>query len=72
MEFLVTRTTHVPDGTPAEEVDRGRGRETARSRELAERGHLLRLWRPPLQPASAGGAGVGGSVGGAAIKPVGT
>ena len=31
----------------------GRGRvrpEAARSRELAVQGHLLRLWRPPLQP----------------------
>jgi muconolactone delta-isomerase len=50
MEFLVTMTTHVPDGTPAEAVDEVRGREAARSRELATQGHLLRLWRPPLQP----------------------
>ena len=50
MEFLVTMTTHVPDGTPAAEVDRVRAREAARSRELATQGHLLRLWRPPLQP----------------------
>jgi len=50
MEFLVTMTTHVPDGTPAAEVDRVRAREAARSRELAAQGHLLRLWRPPLQP----------------------
>ena len=27
-----------------------RTREAARSRELAEQGRLLRLWRPPLQP----------------------
>ena len=27
-----------------------RTREAARSRELAAQGHLLRLWRPPLQP----------------------
>jgi muconolactone delta-isomerase len=50
MEFLVTMTTHVPDGTPAAEVDRVRAREAVRSRELAAQGHLLRLWRPPLQP----------------------
>jgi len=50
MEFLVTMTTHVPDGTPAAEVDRVRAREAGRSRELAAQGHLLRLWRPPLQP----------------------
>jgi muconolactone D-isomerase len=50
MEFLVTMTTHVPDGTPTEAVDEVRAREAAQSRELAKRGHLLRLWRPPLQP----------------------
>jgi muconolactone delta-isomerase len=50
MEFLVTMTTHVPDGTPAEAVDDVRAREAAHSRELARQGHLLRLWRPPLRP----------------------
>ena len=50
MEYLVTMTTHVPDGTPAQAVDEIRTREAARSRELAAQGHLLRLWRPPLQP----------------------
>jgi len=43
-------TTHVPDGTPEDAVDDVRGREAARSRELAAQGHLLRLWRPPLRP----------------------
>ena len=41
MEYLVTMTTHVPDGTPAEAVDDVRAREAARSRERAARGHLL-------------------------------
>src|ERR1700744_3051840 len=50
MEFLVTMTTQVPEGTPAEAVDEVRAREAAHSRELAEQGHLLRLWRPPLEP----------------------
>jgi muconolactone delta-isomerase len=50
MEFLVTRTTLVPDGTVDEAVQEIRSREAARSRELAVQGHLLRLWRPPLQP----------------------
>jgi muconolactone delta-isomerase len=50
MEYLVTMTTHVPDGTPAEAVDDIRAREAAHSLELAAQGHLLRLWRPPLQP----------------------
>jgi muconolactone delta-isomerase len=50
MEYLVTMTTRVPDGTPTEEVDVVRAREAAHSRELAAEGSLLRLWRPPLQP----------------------
>lgn len=50
MQFLVTMTTQVPDGVTEAEVDEVRGREAARSRELAAAGQLLRLWRPPLQP----------------------
>lgn len=50
MEYLVVMTTHVPDGTSEEAIDDIRTREDARSRELASQGHLLRLWRPPLQP----------------------
>ena len=50
MEYLVTMTTHVPDGTPDEEVADVRAREAAHSGELAAQGSLLRLWRPPLRP----------------------
>jgi muconolactone delta-isomerase len=50
MDFLVTMTTQVPEGTPDTAVDEVRVREAARSRELAAAGHLLRLWRPPLLP----------------------
>ena len=50
MEYLVTMTTHVPDGTPDQAVDDVRAREAAHTRELAAQGHVLRLWRPPLQP----------------------
>src|SRR5690349_8843247 len=50
MEYLVTMTTRVPDGTPGRAVDDIRTREAAHSRELAARGHLLRLCRAPLQP----------------------
>jgi muconolactone delta-isomerase len=49
MEYLVTMTTHVPVGTSEEAIEDTRTREAARSRELAAQGHLLRLWRPPLQ-----------------------
>jgi muconolactone delta-isomerase len=50
MEFLVTMTTHVPDGTTGDEVDGVRTREGAHTRELARQGYVLRLWRPPLAP----------------------
>ena len=50
MEYIVTMTTHVPAGTPEEDVENIRAREALRARELADEGHLLRLWRPPLQP----------------------
>ena len=50
MEYLVTMTTLIPEGTADEAVQEVRGREAARSHELAAQGNLLRLWRPPLQP----------------------
>jgi len=50
VEYLVTMTTRVPDRTPDAAVEDIRTREAARARELAAQGHLLRLWRPPLQP----------------------
>jgi muconolactone D-isomerase len=50
MEYLVTMTTTVPDGTTDTQVQQMRDREAARARELAAQGHLLRLWRPPLLP----------------------
>src|ERR1700761_2884482 len=50
MEYLVTMTTRVPEGTPEEAVDDVRAREAAHTRELAAQGYVLRLWRPPLAP----------------------
>lgn len=50
MEYLVTMTTHIPEGTPEGAVDDIRAREAAHTRELAAQGHVLRLWRPPLAP----------------------
>jgi muconolactone delta-isomerase len=50
MEYLVTMTARVPEGTAPGSVDDVRAREAARSRDLAAQGHLLRLWRPPSQP----------------------
>ena len=50
MQYLVTMTTHVPDGTPDEAVGDVRAREAGHTGVLAAQGHVLRLWRPPLQP----------------------
>jgi muconolactone D-isomerase len=50
MDYLVTMTTHVPEGTPEHAVDDIRAHEAAHSSDLAAQGTLLRLWRPPLQP----------------------
>ena len=50
MEFLVTMTTHVPDGVTEAEVAEVRAREAAQSAELAAQGRVKRLWRPPLAP----------------------
>jgi muconolactone D-isomerase len=50
MEFLADMRTFVPDGTPHAEVGDTKRRETARARELAAQGHLLRLWKPPVEP----------------------
>jgi muconolactone delta-isomerase len=50
MEYLVTVTTHVPDGTLEEALANVHAREAARARELVAQGHTVRLRRPPLAP----------------------
>ena len=50
MEYLVTMTTLVPNGTPERDITDIRAREAAHTDELALQGRVLRLWRPPLQP----------------------
>ena len=50
MEYLVSMTTRVPEGTPDQAVVDVRAREAEHSSQLAAQGHLLRLWRPPLGP----------------------
>ena len=70
MEYLVTMTTHVPDGTSEAAVQDMRTREAARSRELAAQGQLLRLWRPPLQPGEWRTLGLFAAVDGAQLETV--
>ena len=48
MEFLVEFEFEVPAGTPDADVERRQRAESAAAAELAEDGHLVRLWRRPL------------------------
>ena len=49
MEFLVSLEIEPPDGTTADVVEDLRAREALRVHELAEQGHVVRLWRPPAE-----------------------
>jgi muconolactone delta-isomerase len=49
MEYLVTMTTLVPEGVLEDDVADVRAREAVRTHQLALKGHVLRLWRPPLK-----------------------
>jgi muconolactone delta-isomerase len=50
MEFLVEFDVTVPDGTAASEVAERVQAEADAAAGLARKGHLLRLWRPPVGP----------------------
>ena len=45
MEFLVEFELHVPAGTPQSEVADREKAESAAAAKLADKGHLVRLWR---------------------------
>jgi len=70
MEYLVSMATHVPAGTPDEAVQDIRAREAGHSRELAAQGHLLRLWRPPLEPGEWRTLGLFAATGGGQLEEV--
>ena len=48
MEFLVEFELEVPPGTPTAEVEQRQAAESVAAAELADQGHLVRLWRRPL------------------------
>jgi muconolactone D-isomerase len=58
MEFLADLVTTVPEGTAQDKVDRLRAAEAVRAAELAKKGQLVRLWRPPLGPGEWRGIGL--------------
>ena len=45
MEFLVEFELDIPDGVPNSEVEDRERAEAAAADELADHGHLVRLWR---------------------------
>lgn len=47
MEFLVEFEVQVPAGTPEAAIDERQTDEVAAAAQLANEGHLLRLWRAP-------------------------
>jgi muconolactone delta-isomerase len=58
VEFLTIFTVTVPSGTSAETVDDIEAREAQRAHELAEQGHLLRLWMLPAEPGNSRALGL--------------
>jgi hypothetical protein len=50
LEYLVTRATHVPAGTPEQAIQDVRAREAVGASELAPLGYLLRPGQSPLVP----------------------
>jgi muconolactone delta-isomerase len=51
-EFLTTFTVTFPADADPDEIERARAGEADRTRELAEQGHLVRLWMLPAEPGS--------------------
>jgi muconolactone delta-isomerase len=70
MEYLVTMTTHVPDGTPDEAVNDVRAREAAHTRELAEQGHMIRLRILPAEHGVSSSLGLYRAGGGAEMQAI--
>ena len=50
VEFLVEFEVKVPGGAPANEVEARNLAEASAAARLVEKGHLLRLWKPPAAP----------------------
>jgi muconolactone delta-isomerase len=50
LEFLVEFELNVPEGTPESNITPRVSAEAAASAELADQGHLVRLWNPPGAP----------------------
>ncbi len=58
MEFLVEFEVHVPNGTPASELDLRNSAEGVAAARLVDEGHLIRLWKLPAAPGEAKAVGL--------------
>ena len=50
MEFLVEFDVDVPAGAARSEVEERQSNEAPAAAKLAEEGHLVRIWKPPVAP----------------------
>jgi muconolactone D-isomerase len=58
VEFLVEFDVNVPDGAPPSEVEERQSNEAAAAAKLANEGHLIRIWKPPVAPGEAKARGL--------------
>jgi muconolactone delta-isomerase len=58
MEFLVEFDVTIPDGTQEKEIQNRMNAEADGAAALARHGHLLRLWRPTLEPGESRALGI--------------
>jgi muconolactone D-isomerase len=54
MEYLVEFELHIPDGTPDSEPSTRFAAEATAAANLAEQGHLIRLWKTPHESRALG------------------
>src|SRR5713101_5142357 len=50
MEFLVDFDVNVPAGATRSEIEDRESGEALATAKLAEEGHLVRIWKPPVAP----------------------
>jgi muconolactone delta-isomerase len=58
VEFLVEFDVNVPDGAARSEVEERQSSEAAAAAKLADEGHLIRIWKPPVAPGEAKALGL--------------
>jgi muconolactone delta-isomerase len=69
-EYFVTFTPAVPDGTPAQDLKEAAAGEAVRARELADQGHMIRLWILPAEHGVSSNLGLYRADGGAEMQAI--